>query len=304
MGATATGKSQMALYLAELLPCDLISVDSVLVYRHMNIGTAKPDPETLERIPHHLIDIRDPNETYSVGNFLQDVQHKIENSLQAGRIPLLVGGTMLYFHLLKSGLAEIPHNKQNLVLKKQIEATSLDILYQDLKMHDPVLAKKIHPNDTQRIQRAIFVYQSTGRPLSHFQKDTKRNLFPHTICWLVLQPENRESLKIVIKERFQTMLKEGFVEEVEHLYRNFTITEDLPAAKAVGYRQVRDYLLNQSSYEVMQTRAIYATFQLAKRQFTWLRHWSDASIFKNTETYLIENIKQKVLHFLDKDAQI
>lgn len=300
MGPTAVGKSQLAIALARILPLNIISVDSAMVYRGMDIGTAKPTPEMLSQIPHQLINLRDPVDSYSAGDFVQDAYQAIHNSLRQARIPLLVGGTMLYFHVLQQGLSVLPASCAELrkQFKQQLQQTPLTTLYDQLVQQDPVTAKRIHPHDAQRIQRALAVYTLSGQSLTALQQ-IPRQPFPYPFINLAIVPENRDQLKETIAQRFQQMLQVGFVHEVEQLYQRSDLNPDLPACRAVGYRQMWTYLAGEVDYETMKMRSIIATRQLAKRQLTWLRRWPNLQCFTAEDSHLLAKIKHKLMPILD-----
>jgi tRNA dimethylallyltransferase len=296
MGPTAVGKSQLGIQLAEILPCDIISVDSVMVYQGLDIGTAKPDLERLAEIPHALINIRDPANPYSAGEFLRDVQPLIQKSLKQNRIPLLVGGTLLYFHVLQQGLSELPPNAPILLqtFEHIRETAGLETLYQQLLQCDPDTAKQLHPHDAQRIQRALAVYQLTGQPFSLLKQTAKKPVLPYSLLNIAILPQNRERLKETISQRFQQMLQQGFIEEVEVLYQRKDLHANLPACRAVGYRQVLAYLARKIEYETMKTHSIIATRQLAKRQLTWLRQWPNSHHFMGEDPQLLRKVCQLI----------
>ncbi len=274
LGPTASGKTDLAMHWAERYPIEIISVDSAMIYRGMDIGTAKPSLAEQARVPHHLIDICDPAERYSVAQFCQQVQQLIPEILARERIPVLVGGTMLYYRALLYGLSELPAAdpviRAELLRRAQQEGWAS--LHASLEAIDPVSYAKISPNDTQRIQRALEVYQQTGRPISAdwAQADIQFE-WPFRLCGLM--PASREALHAKIALRFQQMLEQGFVEEVEHLFQLGDLDLSLPAMRCVGYRQVWQMLQGECTYTEMSDRAVAATRQLAKRQLTWLRHW-------------------------------
>ncbi|MCL5041455.1 MAG: tRNA (adenosine(37)-N6)-dimethylallyltransferase MiaA [Gammaproteobacteria bacterium] len=285
MGPTAAGKTDLALHLADNLPCELISVDSALVYRGMDIGTAKPDAATLARYPHHLVDILDPAEAYSAAQFVTDVVPLIDAAHARGRLPLLVGGTMLYFRALSQGLARLPAADPQLRarIEAQAEAAGWPAVHAELARVDALSAARIHPNDPQRIQRALEVYYLSGQPLSahHARQAVEKQQsaargqddLPYTMLYLAVAPAERSVLHERIAQRFQQMLAQGFVAEVEALRARGDLTTDMPSVRAVGYRQAWDYLDAKLSYAEFVERGIIATRQLAKRQFTWLRGW-------------------------------
>jgi len=273
MGPTATGKTDLAMRLAEALPVDLISVDSAMVYRGLDIGSAKPDALTLKQYPHRLIDILDPAEAYSAGQFCRDALSEMAEISSAGRIPLLVGGTMLYFNALQNGMAELPDADPGVRERLDAEAAELGLaaLHQRLADIDPGSAARIHPNDPQRIQRALEVYEVSGKTLSELYAEQGRQEFPYRLLKIALMPPDRVDLRQAIAARFDSMLVSGLVEEVRGLYKRGDLGPDLPAIRAVGYRQVWAYLAGEYDYPEMRERAITATAQLAKRQMTWLR---------------------------------
>lgn len=272
MGPTASGKTDLAVALVERLPLEIVSVDSALVYREMDIGTAKPDTETLRRAPHRLIDFLDPAESYSAARFREDALREMAAIHRAGRIPLLTGGTMLYFRTLEEGIAPLPEADPELRRRLDQEAEHLgwEALHRRLAAVDPVSAGRIHPNDPQRLQRALEVYELTGRPMSELWREARAGALPFQPIKLAVAP-SRELLRERIAVRFRQMLAQGLVEEVERLFRRGDLTADHPSMRCVGYRQVWRYLAGEWTYEAMVERAITATRQLAKRQFTWLR---------------------------------
>ncbi len=278
LGPTASGKTDLAVSLYRDFPgrFELISVDSALVYRGMDIGTAKPSPELLADVPHHLIDIRDPSETYSAADFCDDAHGLIEDILVRDRTPLLVGGTMLYFRSLLQGLAEMPAADEALreKLLQEAEERGWEYLHERLQQVDPVASQRIRPSDTQRLQRALEVYELTGRPISEFQSESARS-FPYSTLQIGLMPVDRSGLHRRIEQRFQLMINAGLVQEVEALRARGNVHDGLPSMRAVGYRQVWAYLEGEFDYDEMVYRGIVATRQLAKRQMTWMRSWPD-----------------------------
>lgn len=276
MGPTAAGKTDLALALAQQLPVDIISVDSALVYTGMDIGTAKPSPQELAQAPHALINIRDPSQAYSAADFCRDATPLIHASHAAGRIPLLVGGTMLYFKALLEGLSPMPATRPEVRahIEAQAQALGWPALHQQLAAVDPTTAAKLHPNHSARIGRALEVFHQTGQPLSHWQTTHSPGLLHH--CrWLQLAiaPFQRAVLHQRIEQRFQRMIEQGFIEEVSQLHQRGDLHPDLPAMRAVGYRQVWQFLEGQISHSDMLAQGVFATRQLAKRQLTWLRGW-------------------------------
>ncbi|MCY1278797.1 tRNA dimethylallyltransferase [compost metagenome] len=286
MGPTAAGKTDLALELARVLPCELVSVDSALIYRGMDIGTAKPSSEVLAEFPHRLIDIRDPAESYSAAEFRSDALAAMAEISARGRIPLLVGGTMLYYKTLLEGLADMP--SADPAVRAELEAWAaaegLEALHRELARVDPESAARIHRNDPQRLVRALEVFRVSGTTMSaHRQRQAGQDLgtggaaaqLPYTVAQLAIAPAQRQTLHGRIAERFQSMLEQGFVEEVEALRRRGDLHAGLPSMRAVGYRQVWDYLDGRLTRGEMVERGIIATRQLAKRQFTWLRGWPE-----------------------------
>lgn len=277
MGPTASGKTDLAVAWQQRHPqLAIISVDSALVYRGLDIGTAKPSREILTVAPHRLIDICDPAQPYSAGQFRQDALREIHDIHSHGKIPLLVGGTMLYFWVLQHGLAVLPaaDAKIRAEIAAQAAVSSWPAQHVLLQQVDPISAQRISPQDGQRIQRALEVYRLTGKPLSHSHKNTGID-HPFTLHHLILAPE-REILTQRIQQRLQTLFACGFIEEVQTLRQCPNIHADLPAMRTVGYRQIWEYLDGQYDLSTLHERAYFATCQLAKRQLTWLRRWHEA----------------------------
>lgn len=283
MGPTASGKTDLAIALHEHLPVDLISVDSAMVYRGMDIGTAKPSRDELARAPHRLIDICDPAESYSAARFRVDALREMQGIADAGRIPLLVGGTMLYFRALEYGLSDLPPAVPE--IRAQLEADlaehGLAALHARLAEVDPLAAQRIHPNDPQRTLRALEVWQLTGRPLTDLQARSGAAM-PFRAIKLVRSPASRGVLHARIEHRFEQMLQQGFVDEVERLVARGDLDPDMPSMRSVGYRQVWTWLRGECTHDEMIARGKAATRQLAKRQMTWLRseknaHWLEES---------------------------
>lgn len=275
MGPTAAGKTALAVEIIQHFPCEIISVDSAMVYKGLDIGTAKPEADLLKIAPHRLIDIRDPAQPYSAGEFYNDVFIHIEEIIAKQRIPLLVGGTMLYFRVLEQGLAPLPSANTTMRLEWQskMEKDGLASLHAQLMLIDPVAANRIHIQDKQRIQRALEVFHLTGKTISTWQKENIQILSNYRLHFLGLVPQDRLHLHKQIELRFQDMLAKGFIEEVRALYQRGDLSQDLPAIRAVGYKQAWDYLSGKDNYQTMCAKAICATRQLAKRQLTWLRTW-------------------------------
>lgn len=278
MGPTASGKTALAVELAQRLPFEIVSVDSALVYRGMNIGTAKPDAEALRIAPHRLIDLLDPTEAYSAGQFRSDALREIAAIQAAGQIPLLVGGTMLYFRALERGLAELPSADPAVRtrLAAEIAEQGSAALHRRLAQIDRIAAARIHPHDAQRIQRALEVYELTGESLTELCGSSHNELLSFRITKLIVAPAERRILHERIEQRFRAMLEQGFVAEVERLRARGDLDLNQPAMRAVGYRQVWEYLEGVWDYPAMVERGIAATRQFAKRQLTWLRSESGA----------------------------
>ncbi|MWP47803.1 tRNA (adenosine(37)-N6)-dimethylallyltransferase MiaA [Gilliamella sp. Pas-s27] len=274
MGPTASGKTAFAMMLYDRYPVDIISVDSALIYRGMDIGTAKPTKEEQKKYPHKLIDICDPAESYSAANFRQDALMEIEKSLEKGRIPLLVGGTMLYFKALIEGLSPLP--VANSEIREQIENKANKLgwkaIHEELKKVDPVSAERIHPNDPQRLNRALEVYLISGKSLTELTRESGKAL-PYDIMQFAIMPQDRSQLHERIEQRFLQMLDDGFENEVKVLMQRADLHLNLPSIRCVGYRQMWEYLNGDTSYDEMVFKGICATRQLAKRQITWLRNW-------------------------------
>ncbi len=292
MGPTASGKTALSVQLAQALDGEIISVDSALVFKGMDIGTAKPTLEERAGIPHHLIDILEPNQSYSTGQFRHQALALMADMTGRGKIPILVGGTQLYFNALFNGLALLP--VANVEIRKQLDQDLLDlgknVLHQRLAEVDPVAAARIHPNDPQRVQRALEVYEISGQSLSSFFKAEVDAKLPYQAIKLIIAPSDRKVLHDIIAQRFRTMLAQGFVEEVQALYQRGDLTELMPSMRAVGYRQVWAYLQGVDDFEVMTEKAIIATRQLAKRQFTWLRRVTDAHSFQTGQDDLLPDV--------------
>lgn len=277
MGPTASGKTDLALQLCKEIPCEIISVDSALIYQHMNIGTAKPTPEELALVPHHLIDIIDPTESYSAANFRTDALKLIDEIRARNRTPLLVGGTMLYFKVLVEGLSPLPEASPEVrsTIQKQADEKGWHDLHRYLNDIDPISAQRIHPNDPQRLMRAIEVFELTGKSLTELTKISEPGLtFP--IKQFMLLPQDRAWLHNRIERRFDLMLEQGLENEVLSLMNRGDLHLDLPSMRSVGYRQMWEYLEGKCNKDEMRFRGIVATRQLAKRQYTWLRGWTDA----------------------------
>jgi tRNA dimethylallyltransferase len=291
MGPTASGKTALAMELREHLPVELINVDSAQVYRQLNIGSAKPDADMLAQAPHRLIDIRDPAQTYSAAEFLADARGEMAEICASGRIPLLVGGSMMYFKVLLEGLSRLPEANQQVrdTLEQRAKQDGWPSLYAELEAVDPDTASRLHPNHSQRIQRALEVYLVTGKPMSALQTESVGGLSQdYKFRQISLIPQNRKLLHRRIEQRFQTMMDLGFAQEVMDLYNRGDLHRNLSAIRSVGYRQLWDYCAGKCSLDDAVEKGVIATRQLAKRQMTWLRNWPDAIeiIIDNEKEYL------------------
>ncbi|MFY2509821.1 tRNA (adenosine(37)-N6)-dimethylallyltransferase MiaA [Vibrio pectenicida] len=287
MGPTASGKTDLAIRLRKKFPVEIISVDSALIYKGMDIGTAKPDNNELVQAPHRLIDILDPKKSYSAADFRRDALKEMHEISQQGKIPLLVGGTMLYYKALLEGLSPLP--AANPEIRQQIEQEALthgwDILHDQLKQVDPVSADRIHPNDPQRLSRALEVYRISGKTLTELT-ETKGDSLPYRVRQFAIAPKERSELHRRIELRFDQMIKAGFEDEVRALYARKDLHPDLPSIRCVGYRQMWDYLDGSGTLDEAIFKGVCATRQLAKRQFTWLRSWDELTWLDS------ENIEQ------------
>jgi tRNA dimethylallyltransferase len=304
MGPTASGKTALALELAEHLPIEIISVDSAMVYRGMDIGTGKPNKDELALVPHHLIDIRDPSQAYSAAEFAKDALTLMDEISLRNRIPVLVGGTMLYFRALQIGLSPLPSADADvrLTLLKEADEIGWEGMHQRLMRIDPIAAKRIHPNDPQRIQRALEVYAISGKSMSSFfgenetaplppsQEEGVRSINTYQINSFALAPSDRTVLHDRIQQRFYQMLEQGLIAEIEILFNRGDLNATMPSMRAVGYRQGWAYLAGQCTYEQMVDKALAATRQLAKRQLTWLRSSSNVTWLKNSHLASLKTV--------------
>lgn len=290
MAPTASGKTALAIELVKRLPLEIISVDSAMVYRGLNIGAAKPSKEELKQAPHRLIDIRDPFEPYCAAEFREEAIKQINEIHAQGKTPLLVGGTMLYFKVLQQGIADLPSADENLRKKlgEKAKQKGWQYMHERLQAIDPLSAKRIHPNDPQRLQRALEVYEITGKPLSELWQQAQTDL-PYEFINIGLQLE-RKILHQRIEQRFKAMLEQNFLDEVKALHAREEIKFELPAIKSVGYQQAWLHLEGKLSYDEMSERAIIATRQLAKRQMTWLNSWPDLKWFEALDDNLVEQV--------------
>ena len=296
MGPTASGKTALAIRLAHAIDAEIISVDSALVYIGMDIGTAKPDLNERGGIPHHLIDIIDPRESFSTGQFRSRALALMADITRRGKIPLLVGGTMLYFNALTQGLAELPPADEMLRnrLNREFAEVGKEAMHRKLAAIDPQSARRIHPNDPQRVQRALEVFELTGKPLTTFFEEAPAPVIPYRVLKLVVAPEDRKILHAAVAQRFLKMLDQGLLEEVDKLYQRGDLSEQMPSIRAVGYRQVWSYLQGEYDKQTMIERAIVATRQLAKRQFTWLRRETDANWFATGSDRLLGDVMSRL----------
>jgi tRNA dimethylallyltransferase len=292
LGPTASGKSALGLWMAgQGYPIEIISLDSALVFRGMNIGTAKPSPQELAAVPHHLVDIINPCEAFSAAEFVQACHGLIADIRGRGKVPVILGGTMMYYKTLVSGLDDMP--SANPVIRQSIELQAAEqgwpAIHAELAQVDPVTAARLKPNDSQRLQRALEVFRITGKPLSSFHQrgDTTGRRIPT----LALEPSDRAVLHQRIEARFHQMLKEGLVEELIDLRRQYVLDENMPSMRCVGYRQVWEHLSGESTYREMTARGIAATRQLAKRQLTWLRSTADKQVCDPLQENWINDLK-------------
>jgi tRNA dimethylallyltransferase len=303
MGPTASGKTALACELLTHHPFEIISVDSAMIYRDMNIGTAKPSSQELQLAPHHLINIKDPVESYSAAQFCADAVSLCDSIISKGKIPLLVGGTMMYFNALQKGLSVLPEADE--LMRKQLEEEASHdgwaIMHQKLQAIDPKTASRIHAHDAQRIQRALEVYYLTGTTLSTFLAEQKY-VPEYRFVNFALFPEQRTWLHERIAQRFSQMLAEGLIEEVQSLQAKWNLHINLPSMRCVGYRQILEYLQGESEYSLMRDKGIAATRQLAKRQLTWLRHWDDVLFFDPQNATFSAEIIAKCREILDNEA--
>jgi tRNA dimethylallyltransferase len=278
MGPTASGKSRVAMAVADRLPVEIVSVDSAQVYRGMDIGTAKPSADDRRRVPHHLLDLIDPTQSYSAARFRADTLRTMKEIAERGRTPLLVGGTMLYFKALRDGLVALPAADPAIraSIDAQAAARGWPALHAELARIDPKTAARLEPNDSQRVQRALEVFRLTGRPLSAHLDAASGASFAGDVLWISLEPADRGVLHACIAERFDAMLAAGLVEELAALRARYALSATLPAMRCVGYRQAWEHLDGRYDRKELRDRGIFATRQLAKRQLTWLRQWTAA----------------------------
>ena len=299
MGPTASGKTALALELVEQLPLEIVSVDSAMVYKGMDIGTAKPARAVLEATPHHLIDICEPAETYSAGRFRREALAAIEEIRKNDRIPLLVGGTGLYFRALEQGFSNLPATDPVVRrrLNQRLRQFGSPALHAELSRIDPASAGRLHPNDSQRVQRALEVYEMTGVALSALVAEGRLGALPQTVIKLALVPADRQHVREQVRQRFLQMLEDGLVDEVRGFCQREDVHGGLASMRLVGYRQVWSYLTGQFGYAEMRERAVIATRQLAKRQITWLRSEENTTWFDSDKT----DVKPDVVKFLHEN---
>lgn len=300
MGPTASGKTALALRLAAELPCEIISVDSAQIYKGMNIGTAKPGADVLGRAPHHLLDIIEPHESYSAARFRDDALALMREITERNRIPLLVGGTMLYFRALVEGLSDLPEADPfvRLMIDTMAEQEGWPAVHEKLRQVDPETAARLDPHDSQRIERALEVYYLANKPLSELLRKPKYVYFPYTPIKIALVPSNREVLHERIAQRFKAMIEEGLVGELKKLREDYGLEAGMPSMRCVGYRQAWDFLEGRLDAASLREQGIAATRQLAKRQLTWLRSMQDVTEFDclagDIENYVLEYVRREL----------
>jgi len=291
MGPTASGKTALALELVKHHDCEIISVDSALIYKGMDIGTAKPDAEMLSVAPHRLIDLIDPAESYSAANFREDALAEMADITAKGKVPLLVGGTMMYFKFLRDGAADLPKADDNIRQSLLEDGLSLGwpAMHERLAGIDPESARRLKPMDSQRIQRALEVYLVSGKTLTEHWAEQQTEPLPYHVVNLAVCPSDRARLHERIAERFRMMMRDGFLDEVKSLRARGDLHKNLPSVRCVGYRQAWDYLDGEYDYDEMVERGIIATRQLAKRQITWLRSWADLHWLDTDDPDILRN---------------
>lgn len=301
MGPTASGKTAVAVQLATTLPCEIISVDSAMVYKDMDIGTAKPDADTLKRAPHHLINVIEPHESYSAARFRDDALTLMREITERGNIPLLVGGTMLYFKALVEGLNDLPEADSTirLIIETMADEDGWPAVHDKLRKVDPETAARLEPNDSQRIQRALEIYYITGKSMTDLLKKPKYVYFPYTPIRIALLPADRAVLHQRIEQRFDAMLKAGLVDELRRLQEEYALDPDTPSMRCVGYRQTWDHLSGKISLDELREQGIAATRQLAKRQLTWLRSAEEFTEFD----CLADNVGDRVLEYIRQELE-
>jgi len=301
MGPTAAGKTDAAIFLHKKYACEIISVDSALVYKQMDIGTAKPDKETLIKAPHALVDIIEPWQSYSAATFCSDAYKIMQMSSKSGKMPLLAGGTMLYYRSLENGLSQLPDADEKIRqhLSEQANQKGWNYMHNKLKKIDPESALRINQNDPQRIQRALEVYEISGKTMTELHQADEGNKLDYDVLKIIIAPE-RAILHERIEQRFKLMIEEGFIEEVEKLKANKEIHFEMPSMRCVGYRQVWQYLDGDLNYEEMIFKGIVATRQLAKRQWTWLRKEKNANWLDSTKNGYLDTITNLVEDFYNQ----
>lgn len=301
MGPTASGKTALALELVKRLPLEIISVDSAMVYKGLDIGTAKPARDVLETVPHRLVDICEPTEAYSAGRFRRDALAAMADIRGNERIPLLVGGTGLYFRSLEQGFSDLPATDPALRkrLGQRLRQEGSPALHEQLSRIDPASAARLHPNDAQRVQRALEVYEMGGIPLSTLVARGRMGALPQTVLKLALVPADRQQMRVQVAQRFDRMLEDGLVDEVRGFYQREDMHEGLTSMRLVGYRQVWAYLAGRYDYAALRERAVIATRQLAKRQVTWLRSERNTTWFDSCKTSVTQDIMK---HFRGKST--
>ena len=293
IGPTASGKTNLAVELVNTFPIEIISVDSAQIYQDMDIGVAKPSQDILDKVPHHLINILKPNEAYSVAQFTKDALKLIDEILMRGHIPLLVGGTMMYFNGLEKGVNQMPMTDEQFRKDIEIEASQVGWpkLYEKLKSVDKETAEKLNPNDAQRISRALEVFYSSGKPLSSYHQSENKDVFPFSVCKLGLMPSNRKILHQRIEFRVHEMIEAGLFEEVRSLLQKYpTLQSHMPSMRSVGYRQTLEYFNGDIEEKECIDKIIFATRQLAKRQMTWMRSMENLNLFDCSNDFISKEV--------------
>jgi len=300
MGPTASGKTALATELFQTEKFEIISVDSTMVYQDLDIGSAKPNEKELQKTPHHLIDFIDPKESYSAAQFCHDAKELINAIHKKNKTPLLVGGTMLYYKALKDGLANLPDadKETRANLDKKLDEKGIEKLHQELRVCDPITANRLHEKDTQRILRALEVYYLTNKPLSKWHQEQQLEKLPNPVLSIALAPQNRSLLHQRIEKRFDEMMEQGFLGEVQKLFHRGDLDLNCPAMKSVGYRQIWQYLDGDLSLDEAKEKAVIATRQLAKRQYTWLRSWPNIFWYDSLSIDELSRAKAKMLSFI------
>ena len=301
MGPTASGKTAVALELARALPVEIVSVDSALVYKGMDIGTAKPDRETLETVPHHLVDVIEPHESYSAARFRDDALAAMREITERGHIPLLVGGTMLYFKALTEGLNELP--EADPMIRLVIDTMALEqgwpAVHEKLREVDPQTAARLEPADAQRVQRALEIFYITGKTMGELLQKPRYVYFPYTAIKIALIPGDRDMLHERIEQRFDEMLQNGLVAEVEQLLEDYGLEATMPSMRCVGYRQALQHLKGEIDSADLRAQGVAATRQLAKRQLTWLRSMQGVTTFDSLQ----EDLAARVLDYVRRELE-